>query len=128
MRRLAQALFASDLATPTSWTALFGETIHLRIGSRPPVLGIPKATGEMEAFLDRVQTLGRGYAEMWFPRGALIAETELAWLRAGRELRKCPCAFILRASQGKLIDLRFYLESEPLFRSTTAVLGGRMVN
>ncbi len=118
---IVAALFSSDAGSVEAWRALLDERVHLRIGSRPPVMGLASALAELAAFLAGVGSFGGRYREVWDLRDAVLVETEII-CRAGAAI-VVPCALVFRTGGGpKILDARFYLDPGPVL----AGHGGRM--
>lgn len=85
------------------------DNVHLRIGSRPAVLGKHDALIELQGMFDRIGTFGAGYREVLRIREAIVVEATILF-RVGQSFNVVPCALIARAEHGLMTDMRFYLD------------------
>lgn len=118
-----EPIFAPDrlkvliLARPfdtAGWMAASSPCLHVRIGAAPPCIGRAAALDALRGLLGRCVTIGAEYCEVWLLRGAIHVETDLRCPDAQGRLVTLPCVIIVRTARGLLIDLRFYLDRQPL--------------
>jgi hypothetical protein len=97
------------------WREILDNNVHLRIGSRPPALGLELAMRELRAFFSCVSSIGRPYREVWRLRQATLLETELSWAHHPASSGGVPCVLIVRTGGRRaILDLRIYLDLSPL--------------
>jgi hypothetical protein len=98
-----------------SWRGIMDDNVHLRIGSRPPALGLDAAMIELGAFFSRISIIGRPYRDVWRLRQATLVETELSWAHLPAPSDGVPCVLIVRTGgRQAILDLRMYLDLSPL--------------
>jgi hypothetical protein len=91
------------------------ENVHLRIGCRPPALGVDAAMGELCTFFSQVSSIGRPYRDVWRLRHATLVETELCWAHLPAASEGVPCVLIVRTGGRRaVLDLRLYLDLSKL--------------
>lgn len=97
------------------WRAIMDDNVHLRIGSRPPVLGLEPAMCELRAFFSCISSIGRPYRDVWRLRHATLVETELSWAHCPLRSAGVPCVLIVRTGgRQAILDLRMYLDLSSL--------------
>ncbi len=117
-----EALFEAGPADLRAWSRLLDESVHLRIGNRPPAIGRVAVLGELGAFLAGVSAIGQGYLDVCALEEATLVETDVVPRRTmsagqrGLPTPALPCAMVFRTGTGALaLDLRFYLDPSPVF-------------
>jgi hypothetical protein len=93
-----------------AWDTLVATDLHVRIGNAQPMIGKDAALGELERFLNRVDSIGSGFCAMWRHREAIFAETEIAFTDACGVPRHIPCTFVARVTRDLVCDLRIHLD------------------
>ncbi len=123
---IVDALLGAGPDRLEAWAAILDPGVHLRVGNRPPALGVDAAIRELGLLLANVATARGCHREVWRLRGAVLVETELGVPgdAAGRD--RIPVAVVLRVGgDGKAVDVRLYLDPSPLARTRVRRGGGR---
>ncbi len=123
---IVDALLGAGPDRLEAWSAILDPGVHLRVGNRPPALGIDAAIRELALLLANVAAARGCHREVWRLRGAVLVETELGVPgdAAGRD--RIPVAVVLRVGgDGKAVDVRLYLDPSPLARTRARRTRGR---
>ncbi len=115
---IVDALLGAGPDRLVAWAAILDPGVHLRVGNRPPALGVDAAIRELGLLLADAAAARGCHREVWRLRGAVLVETELGVPgdAAGRD--RIPVAVVLRVGgDGKAIDVRIYLDPSPLARA-----------
>ncbi len=123
---IVDALLGAGPDRLAAWAAILDPGVHLRVGNRPPALGVDAAIRELGLLLADVAAARGCHREVWRLRGAVLVETELGVLDDAVGRYRIPVAAVLRiGGDGRAIDVRIYLDPSPLARTRARRGGGR---
>lgn len=91
-----------------AWRLVLAPDVHLRVGSRPVVLGRAKALAELSKLVDQSHESVTKFRQTFRSRDVIVVETSLQPTEGS--LRDVPCAMIARSENGWMVDVRLYLD------------------
>ncbi len=93
------------------WGAVLAPNVHLRVGNRPVVIGVPKALAELDRLLGVILTFGSDFRCYWAASddATLLVESDMVVAASPVSI---PLAVVIRAGpDGRYVDVRLYFDA-----------------